>query len=114
MSSNVFNDSTALISINDFDDMCVELIHKPNFLLRVAFDDVDNDVIEDEGGLHATEDEIRIIEEKYQQKMLTGRQEMLQEEMNKNSDLQKYATADIESGQITINWDEINAVTDEE
>ena len=65
MSSNVFNDSTALISINDFDDMCVELIHKPNFLLRVAFDDVDNDVIADEGGLHVTEDEIRIIEEKY-------------------------------------------------
>ena len=65
MSSNMFSDSTALISINDFDDMCAELTHQPKFLFRVAFDDVDNDVIEDEGGRHVTEDEIRIIEEKY-------------------------------------------------
>ena len=65
MSSNVFNDSTALISINDFNDMCVELIHKPNFLLRVAFDDVDNDVIIDELGKHEREEEIKEIETKY-------------------------------------------------
>lgn len=49
-----------------------------------------------------------------QQKMIDGRREMLQEEMDENKDLQKYATIDKETGQITINWDLINSVTDEE
>lgn len=39
---------------------------------------------------------------------------MLEKEMSKNKKLQKYATIDTETGEITINWDLINKVTDQE
>ena len=51
---------------------------------------------------------------KLQQKMVDGRREMIQEELDENKDLQKYATIDKETGEITIDWDLINSVTDEE
>lgn len=50
----------------------------------------------------------------YQQKMVAGRQEMLQKQMDENEDLQKYATVNVETGQITIDWELINSVTDED
>ena len=50
----------------------------------------------------------------YQQQMIDGRRKMMQEEMNENSDLKKYATIDKETGEITINWSRIDSVTDEE
>ena len=62
------------------------------------------------------QEEIDNLEEqaKLQQDMIDGRREMIQEELDENSDLQKYATFDMETGEITIDWEKINAVTDEE
>ena len=51
---------------------------------------------------------------KLQQQMVEGRQEMMQEEMEENAELQKYATIDINSGEITIDWELIDKVKDEE
>lgn len=52
---------------------------------------------------------------KLQQEMIDGRRKMMQEKLdNKAAKYSKYATIDTETGQITINWDEINKVTDEE
>ena len=65
LSKHPFNIGTALISITDFNDCAVKLINKPDFLLRVAFDDVDNDVIIDEVGRRATEEEKVLVEQKY-------------------------------------------------
>ena len=50
----------------------------------------------------------------YQQQMIDGRRKMMQEEMDENSDLKKYATINKETGEITINWSRIDSVTDEE
>ena len=68
----VFPKRTAIISITDrFDDpVCFE--YEPTLLLRVAFDDVDNDVFVDELGGAPTPDERIQIEEKYY--MLTDEQ----------------------------------------
>ena len=51
---------------------------------------------------------------KLQQQMIEGRREMMEEEMEENSDLQKYATINTETGLITIDWELIDSVTDEE
>ena len=48
MAQKPFPEHTALISITDYDWSFAELEHKPEFLLQLAFDDVDNDVIIDE------------------------------------------------------------------
>ena len=56
---------TLVISITDVGEAPVELINKPAFLLRVAFDDVDNDVIADEVGANATAEEKYAVEKKY-------------------------------------------------
>ena len=63
---------TALISITDFDDCAVELINKPDFLLRVTFDDVDNDVIVDELRIMLRKNEFQIVEEKYHMLFVLG------------------------------------------
>ena len=65
LSNAPFQSRTALISITDFNDRSVVLINKPEFLLRVEFDDVDNDVIIDEIGNDASEEERKKIEAKY-------------------------------------------------
>ena len=65
LAKNPFDSGTALISITDFNDRTVDLINKPDFLLRVAFDDVDNDVIIDEVGKDATIEEKAVVEKKY-------------------------------------------------
>lgn len=56
---------TAVISIKDHDGEFAELKYPPDFLLQISFDDVDNDVIIDEAGWKATNEQIKLIEEKY-------------------------------------------------
>ena len=72
MSKEGFLKRTAIISITDkFDDpVCFK--YEPYLLLRVAFDDVDNDVFVDELGRTPTPDERIEIEDKYN--MLTDEQ----------------------------------------
>ena len=65
LSRNPFQRNTLLISITDANDTSVKLINQPDFLLRVAFDDVDNDVIVDEVGKNATAEEKVLVEQKY-------------------------------------------------
>lgn len=56
---------TAIISIADFGDDFAVLKNAPIYLHRVAFDDVDNDVIVDELGSNGTEEQILAVEKKY-------------------------------------------------
>ena len=72
MSQTQFPTHTALISITDAGLDFAELVHKPEFLLRVAFDDVDNDIFIDELGRKPNDDERQTLEEKY--KMITDSQ----------------------------------------
>ena len=74
MSQNRFPAHTALISITDADLDFAELTNRPEFLLQLAFDDVDNDVFIDELGRKPSADERQQIEAKY--KMLTDDQAM--------------------------------------
>lgn len=60
-----FPKNTLLISITDVGDVPVQLTNEPDILLRVAFDDVDNDVIVDEVGADATNEQRLKMEEKY-------------------------------------------------
>ena len=69
---NPFYEKTALISITDYEYEFADLKNKPDFILQLAFDDVDNDVFEDEIGRIPTESERISIEEKYH--MLTDGQ----------------------------------------
>jgi DNA repair exonuclease SbcCD ATPase subunit len=64
----------------------------------------------------ASQEEIENLREQaeLQKKMINGRKDMIQEELDENKDLQKYATIDKETGEITINWDLINSVKSEE
>ena len=64
-SKKSFPPQTLLISITDANDIPVELTNEPEYLIRVAFDDVDNDVIVDEVGKNATAEEIVLVEQKY-------------------------------------------------
>ena len=72
LSQTRFPTHTALISITDAGLDFAELVHKPEFLLRVAFDDVDNDIFIDELGRKPNDDERQTLEEKY--KMITDSQ----------------------------------------
>lgn len=65
MALTPFEEHTALISITDVNWSFAELKHKPEFLLQLAFDDVDNDVIVDEFGRKPTDGERQKIEIKY-------------------------------------------------
>ena len=60
-----FPKNTVLISITDVGDIPVQLTNEPDMLLRVKFDDVDNDVIVDEVGADATNEQRLKTEEKY-------------------------------------------------
>ena len=59
------NEKTAIISITDFGLEFAFLKNKPEYLYQVAFDDVDNDVIVDELGKEATEEDRKRVEAKY-------------------------------------------------
>ena len=72
LSQGGFAAHTALISITDAGWQFADLKNKPEFLLQLAFDDVDNDVFVDELGRTPTADERRQIEAKYY--MLTDEQ----------------------------------------
>lgn len=63
---------TAIISITDVGYNFAELKRQPNYLLQLAFDDVDSDVFVDELGRTPTEEERAIIENKYH--MMTDEQ----------------------------------------
>lgn len=60
-----FAPSTALISITDADWTYAELKNKPQYLLQISFDDIDNDVFEDDLGRKPTEEERIAIEKEY-------------------------------------------------
>ena len=72
MSEIPFDDGTAIISISDVGDEGVDLKFAPEYLLRLEFDDVDNDVILDSLGRRANETERESLERKY--KMLSDAQ----------------------------------------
>ena len=65
LSRNPFQCKTLLISITDANDTPVKLTNEPEYLIRVAFDDVDNDVIVDEVGKDATSEQKAVVEKKY-------------------------------------------------
>lgn len=67
-----FAERTALISITDYGYGFAELRNKPDHLLQLAFNDIDNDVFLDELGRKPTEEERINIENKYY--MLTDEQ----------------------------------------
>ena len=58
-------ETTALISICDFSDSFASLLFKPEYLLRIAFDDVDSDIFEDVLGENYSPEETRRVEEEY-------------------------------------------------
>lgn len=60
-----FKDKTALISITDADDDFAELEYKPDFLLQIKFDDVDNDIFLDMQGNLLPESQHKTIANKY-------------------------------------------------
>lgn len=60
-----FVKDTALISITDYGYDFAELKNKPQYLLRLAFDDVDGDVFIDELGDNPSAEEKLKIEKKY-------------------------------------------------
>ena len=65
MSKIPFPKGTAIISITDANDSPVNLENQPDFLLRLAFDDVDNDVFADEPIDELTQEEKIEMEKKY-------------------------------------------------
>lgn len=65
LSEKGFSKNTALISITDFGDEEVKLAEEPDMLIRLAFNDVDNDVFLDEIGHKPTLRERLRIEAKY-------------------------------------------------
>lgn len=72
MSKSEFGKGTALISITDAGSDFAVLIHKPDYLLQIAFDDVDNDIFIDELGRTPSVEERQELESKY--KMLSDEQ----------------------------------------
>lgn len=72
MAKEPFNPNTALISVTDYGCDFAELKHKPDYLLQLMFDDVDNDIFIDEIGRKPTESERVYIENKYH--MMTDEQ----------------------------------------
>ena len=72
LSASPFEESTALISITDAGYTFAKLKNKPEHLLQVAFDDVDNDVFKEDLGRSPKEKERLKIEKKYN--MLTDNQ----------------------------------------
>ena len=66
MSQKPFPEHTALISITDAEGDFATLAYKPEYILQLAFNDVDNDVLVDEVGYDCTDEERLTIEEKYQ------------------------------------------------
>ena len=64
ISKNPFPKGTALISITDANDIPVVLENEPDYVLRLSFDDVDNDVFADEPIDKLTHEEKVAVEKK--------------------------------------------------
>ena len=62
---NPLSEKTAIISITDFGLEFASLKNPPEYLHQVAFDDVDNDVMVDELGKDATDENRKRVEVKY-------------------------------------------------
>ena len=60
-----FKEKTALISITDFDDDYAELENKPEYLLQIKFDDVDNDIFLDMQGRPLSAEQCEKVARKY-------------------------------------------------
>ncbi len=72
MALTPFEEHTAIISITDANRSFAELKNKPEFLLQLAFDDVDDDLIADERDGRPTDEERRRLEAKH--RMLSDEQ----------------------------------------
>ena len=60
-----FNNQVAVISITDVDTPIVKLENKPKEVLRLSFEDIDNDLIVDELGHNPTLKQRKLVEQKY-------------------------------------------------
>lgn len=60
-----FKKKTALISITDYDECYAELENKPEYLLQLKFDDVDNDIFLDMHGKTLSAEKCAIAARKY-------------------------------------------------
>ena len=65
LSLKPFKEGTALISITDYDENYAELEYKPENLLQIRFDDVDNDIFLDLQGNVLPEEKHKDIARKY-------------------------------------------------
>ena len=65
LARNPFSEKTMLISITDTNESQVQLEYEPEFLIRLSFDDVDNDVINDVFGKAPSFEERFEIERSY-------------------------------------------------
>lgn len=65
LATRPFKEKTALISITDYDDEYAELQYKPEYLLQIKFDDVDNDIFLDLQGKTLPEEKHKDIAIKY-------------------------------------------------
>ena len=60
-----FNNQVAVISITDIDTPIVKLDNMPKEVLRLSFEDIDNDLIVDELGHNPTSKQRKLVEQKY-------------------------------------------------
>ena len=98
ISKSRFPERTALISITDEGLEFAELKNKPEFLLQIAFDDVDNDVFIDELGRTPAAEERKEIEKKYN--MFTDKQALeISEFYHKNKNEIEILICQCEHGQ---------------
>lgn len=65
LATRPFKEKTALISIAAYDDEYAELEYKPEYLLQIKFDDVDNDIFLDLQGKKLPEEKHKDIAIKY-------------------------------------------------
>ena len=60
-----FNNQVAVISITDINTQIVKLDNMPKEVLRLSFEDIDNDLIIDELGHNPTSKQRKLVEQKY-------------------------------------------------
>ena len=65
LAQSPFKEKTALISMTDYDDENAELENNPEYLLRLKFDDVDNDIFLDMQGNVIPKEKHESIAKKY-------------------------------------------------
>lgn len=60
-----FDSKVAIISITDVNSSPVSLKNEPHKILKLSFEDIDNDLIVEELGYHPTQEHRNYIEQKY-------------------------------------------------